>query len=55
MAQCIWCGRKGFFLFVNKNKLCNNCQSSISFDVQQRLGGLLGMKKVTKFYKKVRS
>lgn len=37
MAQCIWCGRKGFFLSVNKDKLCRNCQSSISFDVQQRL------------------
>lgn len=37
MAQCAWCGKKGFFLSVNKNNLCNNCQSNIDFDFQQRL------------------
>lgn len=36
MAQCIWCGKKGFFLMVDQNKLCRNCQSSIYLDIQQR-------------------
>lgn len=36
MGQCIWCGRKGFFLSVDKDKLCRNCQPAISLDIQQR-------------------
>ncbi len=37
MAQCIWCGKKGLFLSIDRNKLCRNCQATISFDFQQRL------------------
>lgn len=37
MAQCIWCEKKGFFLSVDQNKLCRNCQSIIYLDFQQRL------------------
>ncbi|MFX0137199.1 MAG: hypothetical protein ACFFDN_26405 [Candidatus Hodarchaeota archaeon] len=37
MAQCIWCGKKGLLLSVDRNKLCRNCQSIIYFDFRQRL------------------
>jgi hypothetical protein len=37
MGQCVWCGSKGIFLSVDKNKLCSKCQSFIYFDIQQRL------------------
>jgi len=36
MGQCVWCERKGFFLSVDFNKLCRNCQSIIYFDFKQR-------------------
>lgn len=36
MAQCKMCGRKGFFLSVSANGLCNSCESIVVMDVQQR-------------------
>ena len=37
MAECAWCGSKGFFLSVDRNKLCKRCQSQIYLEFQQRL------------------
>lgn len=36
MAQCKMCGRKGFFLSVSANGLCNSCEPIVVMDVQQR-------------------
>jgi len=36
MGQCIWCGRKGIFVSVDRNNLCRNCQPAIYLDIQQR-------------------
>jgi len=37
MAQCKYCGRKGFFLSVDANGLCKNCQPIVIMDIQQRV------------------
>lgn len=37
MGKCKWCENKGFFLHINKNGLCNKCDTEISIDVQSRL------------------
>jgi len=37
MAQCKWCEKKGFFLKVSNEGLCNSCQQIIIFDFQQRM------------------
>lgn len=36
MAQCKMCGRKGFFLSLSTNGLCNSCEPIVVMDVQQR-------------------
>lgn len=36
MGQCIWCGRKGIFVSVDRNNLCRNCQPALYLDIQQR-------------------
>lgn len=36
MGQCVWCGRKGIFISVDRNNLCRNCQPTIYLDIQQR-------------------
>jgi len=36
MAQCKRCGRKGFFLSVSENGLCESCESIVVMDIQQR-------------------
>lgn len=36
MGQCKMCGRKGFFLAVSVNGLCNACERIVVMDVQQR-------------------
>jgi hypothetical protein len=37
VPQCIYCGKKGFFLYVNSEGICNNCVYKIEFDVKQRV------------------
>jgi len=37
MAQCKWCDKKGFFLSVNQDGVCKNCEGIIVIDVQQRM------------------
>jgi len=36
MGQCVWCGRKGIFVSVDRDNLCRNCQPAIYLDIQQR-------------------
>jgi len=36
MPQCKWCGKKGFFLSVHENGLCNECNTIIALDVHER-------------------
>ena len=35
MAECKFCGKKGFFLSVNKDGLCKGCASAIAIQVEQ--------------------
>lgn len=37
MAQCMHCGKKGFFLIVDKNKLCNNCAPIVKQMIDRHL------------------
>jgi hypothetical protein len=36
MGQCRNCGKKGFFLFTDKNGLCSECQQTVLIEVKQR-------------------
>lgn len=36
MAQCKWCGRSGWFLFVDQMGLCSNCLPIVAMDIKQR-------------------
>ena len=36
MPKCKYCGKSGFFLTVSKNSLCNNCDSFVVMDIQNR-------------------
>ena len=36
MAQCKWCGRKGFFVSVSANGLCKSCEPIVVMDIGQR-------------------
>jgi translation initiation factor 2 beta subunit (eIF-2beta)/eIF-5 len=36
MAHCIRCDKSGFFLSVNKYKVCKSCDQIIHFDINQR-------------------
>lgn len=37
MAQCMNCGRSGFFLSIDDRGLCSKCGPIVTFDVQQRV------------------
>ena len=37
MARCKFCGRSGIFLSVNQYGLCNNCATSISYEINSTL------------------
>lgn len=37
MGQCVWCGRSGLFLAVNKDGICSNCSPFIQMDIQNRV------------------
>jgi hypothetical protein len=36
MAKCNYCQKKGFFLGVDKNKLCNKCSPFVVSDIENR-------------------
>lgn len=35
MSKCAWCGKKGFFLFVDRNGLCHSCWQAVYSDIEQ--------------------
>ena len=37
MAQCKYCGNKGFFLSVSEHGLCNACHTPVVVDINQRM------------------
>lgn len=37
MAKCIWCGRKGLFLSVNRDELCERCAFIILNEAKNRI------------------
>lgn len=37
MAQCKWCGKKGFLLSVDQHGLCSSCSPSVVLDIKERL------------------
>jgi hypothetical protein len=37
MGQCKYCGKKGFFLAVDKDGLCRNCAPALLMEVQQSI------------------
>jgi hypothetical protein len=37
MAQCKWCNKSGWFMFLDHTGLCNQCSKIIRFEAQQRI------------------
>ena len=37
MGTCVWCGKSGFFLSVNKHGLCRSCESVIAVEAHSRM------------------
>jgi hypothetical protein len=37
MGQCVWCGNSGFFLSIDKDRLCNTCAFVLKSEAESRL------------------
>jgi len=53
MGHCVWCGRTGLLLAIDKDGLCPNCSPFIRMDIQNRIRILNDSLKLIKETKKI--